>query len=130
MQSVLVIRGWPCAKCRSMMFAGVQAVGFSDESMALEQHSTDEISALIIHTVDRISAFIIHMCVHGILRKISICIVYAVTVQHFIKFNITELNMQTHDIFNLFSSCFYNTCDHKTKNRAACCITKAIAVPV
>lgn len=112
------------------MFAEIQGIGFSDESTALEQHSTDEISALIIHTLDRISAFIIHVRIHGILKKISICIAYSVTVQYFIKFNITELSMQAHDIFNLFSSCFYNTCDHKTKNRAACYITKANEVPL
>lgn len=110
------------------MFAEIQGMGFSDESMAVEQYSTDEISTLIIHTVDRISAFIIHMCIHGILRKISICIVYSVTVQHFIKFNITELNMQAHDIsFHVASTIPVIT---RLKVEQPLYITKANAVPM
>lgn len=41
-QSASVIGGWPCAKCRSVMFAEIQGMGFSYESTALEQHSTDK----------------------------------------------------------------------------------------
>lgn len=107
MPNACMIRSWLGAKCRSMMFVQIQGVGFPDESAVVEQHSMDGISALIIHNLDRINTFIIHMWVHGILRKMCIFTVYSATVQHFIKFNVTELNMQPHNHFKLFPGCLY-----------------------
>lgn len=107
MQNACTIRSWLVAKCRSMMFVQIQGVGFPDGSAVVEQHSMDGISALIIHNLDRINAFIIHMWVHSILRKTCIFTVYSATVQHFIKLNVTELNMQPHNHFKLFSGCLY-----------------------
>lgn len=97
-----MIRGWPGAEGRPVMYAPSQGAGFPDGSAAVKRCSADGISALIIHTLDSISASIIHMWVHCILRKICIFIVYSVTAQHFIKFNVAELSMQAHDLFNLF----------------------------
>lgn len=102
MQSACMIRGWLGAEGRPMMYAPIQGAEFPDGRAAAKPCSADGISALIIHAPDSISASIIHMWVHCILRKICIFIVYTVTVQHFIKFNVTELSMQAHDLFNLF----------------------------
>lgn len=84
-----------------MMYASIQGAGFPYGCAAVKRCSTDGISTFIIHTLDSISASIIHVWVYCILRKICIFIVYSVTVQHFIKFNVTELSMQAHGIFNL-----------------------------
>jgi len=93
MQSACVIRGWACAEGSPVMYALIRGTGFPDGSAVAKRCSADGISALIIHTLDNISASIIHMCVHCMVRKICIFIVYSVTVQHFIKFNVTVLSM-------------------------------------
>lgn len=84
------------------MYAPIQGSGFPAGSAAARLCSVDGISALIIHTLDRISASITHMCVHCILSKICIFIVYSVTVQLFIKVNVSESSMGAHGLFNLF----------------------------
>lgn len=83
----------------------------------------DGISALIIHTLDSISASIIHMWVHCILRKICIFIVYTVTVQHFIKFDVTELSMQVVPIRLVGDLRTQNTSD-LFYHRGQCCASE------
>lgn len=90
------------ARGRSMMDAPIQGAGFPDGNAVVKRCSADGISALIIHTLDRISASITHTCVHCILSKICIFVVYSVTVQHFIKFSVRELSVGAHGLFNLF----------------------------
>lgn len=109
-----------------MMYAPNQGTAFPDGSAAMKQCSADGISALIIHPLDSISASIIHTWVHCMLRKICIFIVYSVTVQHFIKFNVTELSMQACELFNLFKVApIMLVGDLRTKNGVTYYTTKA-----
>lgn len=93
--------------------------------------SADGISALIIHTLGSTSASITHMWVHCILSKICISIVYSVTVQHFIKFSVSELSMGAHGLFNLFLFApIMLVGDLRTKTRVTRYVTTANAVLV